>query len=503
CMFSDRLLVLSSSRLPYQTSSPFSLRRLSTSSMNYDDHTPADPTNSHAVDPSSPPSLEEGSSAQGSSAFPTSSSGLPRFPQVKLRIKLGRETPGSATQIMESSVSYKYDNNEDERETSGEESSFRFSEVNTNAVRSQLNLDTNNGSEANGGKSESDNDEASEGKTPKRERRERKVVEASPVKSAKKKGGKKGKKAKGGEKVVALDEDEKEDDEIYEVERIIDHTVDDDGKLLYKVKWCNYGPEYDTYEPVENLGTARQRIEEYKRNLPVESRQELEAVGSKRKKGRPSTASKAGKRPRSDYVKESDESEEEEKASDDDDDYGADKKASKKKATAPAATSSTSRTRGRPSKGALKQFPVPTPVTTPRKKEFLVNRQGWLSESDSNDSEMTEEPKPKKEESTPPKSTKRETSGRKRGSAVSEEASTSNGGGQGGCLASFSFDNQTSMHNVGGGLPIEGMYRQESGEVMVLMGEGREQRDVSLRDAFESNGWGLVQFFLDRCQFAQ
>jgi len=41
-------------------------------------------------------------------------------------------------------------------------------------------------------------------------------------------------------------------EEIYIVEKILDKKVTD-GKVTYYLKWQGYGPQYDTWEPVENL----------------------------------------------------------------------------------------------------------------------------------------------------------------------------------------------------------------------------------------------------------
>jgi hypothetical protein len=39
---------------------------------------------------------------------------------------------------------------------------------------------------------------------------------------------------------MSLDDSE---DEIFEVEKILDHTITTDGKRLYYIKWKNYEPE--------------------------------------------------------------------------------------------------------------------------------------------------------------------------------------------------------------------------------------------------------------------
>lgn len=58
-------------------------------------------------------------------------------------------------------------------------------------------------------------------------------------------------------------------DELYEVEKIIAHQVNSDGKMTYKVRWKGYGPDDDTWEPYEHF-TSTEPITEYweRRNEP-------------------------------------------------------------------------------------------------------------------------------------------------------------------------------------------------------------------------------------------
>ena len=35
--------------------------------------------------------------------------------------------------------------------------------------------------------------------------------------------------------------------------KLVEHGVDDDGKVLYKVRWYGYAPSADTWEPTEAL----------------------------------------------------------------------------------------------------------------------------------------------------------------------------------------------------------------------------------------------------------
>ncbi|GMR32875.1 hypothetical protein PMAYCL1PPCAC_03070 [Pristionchus mayeri] len=456
----------------------------SASYMNCNESAPLDPTISNSADPSSPPSLEE--SQQGSSTLPSGSSGLPRFPQVKLRIKFGGDTPNSVPQIMTSSAHIKYGNNDDDHES---DESFQFSGVNAEAVRNSLNSDAN-GSEAN-----ADNDSNADNADPTPSKRERKKT--SPFSPSAKKSKKKGRAAKSAKKDPEEEEEKKEDeedgeedgdDEVYEVERILAHEWSDDGILRYKVKWVGYGPEYDTFEPEEMLDSAKQRIEEYKRSLPVEDRTALEfGVKLKKKRGRPS---KGGKRPRAESP--SDASEEEKES--DDEDFEDEGKKGKKKTAGRTPTSSTRGSRGRPSKtkGELKLFESPKSTGPPRKREYLESRQGWLNESDSDSDQESKKDSKRgvKKRVTESPAPKKESVGRRgRGATVEETPSTSNvtRHGRGGATAAAGV--------------VEGIYRQENGQVDVVVVEGHAQKIVSLKEAHDIVGFSLVQFLADRMQF--
>jgi len=41
--------------------------------------------------------------------------------------------------------------------------------------------------------------------------------------------------------------------EWFEVEKILDELIGDDGQLYYIVRWSGYSPEYDTVEPAKEL----------------------------------------------------------------------------------------------------------------------------------------------------------------------------------------------------------------------------------------------------------
>ncbi|XP_066993596.2 histone-lysine N-methyltransferase SUV39H2 [Anabrus simplex] len=52
-------------------------------------------------------------------------------------------------------------------------------------------------------------------------------------------------------------------DEVYEVEKIVDHHEFPDKKIHYFVKWKNWPSESNTWEPLENLTNCEKRLKEY------------------------------------------------------------------------------------------------------------------------------------------------------------------------------------------------------------------------------------------------
>jgi hypothetical protein len=53
------------------------------------------------------------------------------------------------------------------------------------------------------------------------------------------------------------DEDEEgEDEELFKVEKIVDHKLDKFGVPLYRTRWKGYGPSDDTWEPTVNVAST-------------------------------------------------------------------------------------------------------------------------------------------------------------------------------------------------------------------------------------------------------
>ena len=79
-----------------------------------------------------------------------------------------------------------------------------------------------------------------------------------------------------------------EDNDIYYIEKILDRKKIND-KYLYKIKWEGYPMSQSTWEPVENLKTAIELVQEYDKLHP------LEFINRKRKPSKKMREIKKGK----------------------------------------------------------------------------------------------------------------------------------------------------------------------------------------------------------------
>ncbi|KAK4160058.1 hypothetical protein QBC43DRAFT_326091 [Cladorrhinum sp. PSN259] len=108
---------------------------------------------------------------------------------------------------------------------------------------------------------------------------------------------------------VVEDEDEEEeegsedgDEEVFTVEKILSHTIGNDGQPLFEIKWEGYEKKSDrTWEPEENLENAKEILSEYLRSIGGRAalfEQSTTALKGK-KRGRASNAPQtSGKRSR-------------------------------------------------------------------------------------------------------------------------------------------------------------------------------------------------------------
>jgi hypothetical protein len=75
------------------------------------------------------------------------------------------------------------------------------------------------------------------------------------------------------------------DDEVYEVERIVDHQPKNGNKIRkYLVRWVGYGPKDDTWKPVSELKHASELIEEYHERLKQQETLQGKTIERKKKK---------------------------------------------------------------------------------------------------------------------------------------------------------------------------------------------------------------------------
>lgn len=55
---------------------------------------------------------------------------------------------------------------------------------------------------------------------------------------------------------------------LYEVEKVLKKGIGVDNKVYYKIKWANEPESQSTWEPLENLGSIDDLIQEYENELP-------------------------------------------------------------------------------------------------------------------------------------------------------------------------------------------------------------------------------------------
>ena len=58
-------------------------------------------------------------------------------------------------------------------------------------------------------------------------------------------------------------------DNEYEVEKIVDKRIKN-GKIEYKIKWAGYSMNECTWEPLKNLGSIKDLVDEYDKQFPKE-----------------------------------------------------------------------------------------------------------------------------------------------------------------------------------------------------------------------------------------
>ncbi|EMR09296.1 hypothetical protein PNEG_02256 [Pneumocystis murina B123] len=64
---------------------------------------------------------------------------------------------------------------------------------------------------------------------------------------------------------IKKDKIEPLDGEIYEVEKICEEFIQEDGNILYRISWKGYSEDFDTWEPIENLIDCENALEDWNR----------------------------------------------------------------------------------------------------------------------------------------------------------------------------------------------------------------------------------------------
>ncbi|KAH0625126.1 hypothetical protein JD844_033265 [Phrynosoma platyrhinos] len=79
-------------------------------------------------------------------------------------------------------------------------------------------------------------------------------------------GGEAGGQAAAGAASASVGGDSEDEEDVYEVEKILDVKTED-GKILYKVRWKGYPPDDDTWEPEEHLEDCREVLLEFQKKI--------------------------------------------------------------------------------------------------------------------------------------------------------------------------------------------------------------------------------------------
>jgi hypothetical protein len=182
------------------------------------------------------------------------------------------------------------------------------------------------------------------------------------------------------------DENEKPagDEEEFEVEKILD-TKMSGRKRLFKVRWKNYGPEWDTWEPEDSL---KDGAEESMKEFMIQYEANKKSKNSKSRK-RPSAtpasaASKTTRSRRSTVEDADDESIHDSGSSSDGEDFtpSSKKKAKANNASSKTSTPSRNRSARTTTSSPTKSSAVP-PITS--SNGFLSNKTPWFMDSSSED----------------------------------------------------------------------------------------------------------------------
>ncbi|KAG9395703.1 Chromo (CHRromatin Organization MOdifier) domain [Carpediemonas membranifera] len=54
-----------------------------------------------------------------------------------------------------------------------------------------------------------------------------------------------------------------DDDELYVVESVVSHSTDEDGNIVFRLRWSGYEPEEDTYQCYDEDVRGNEQVESY------------------------------------------------------------------------------------------------------------------------------------------------------------------------------------------------------------------------------------------------
>lgn len=323
-----------------------------------------------------------------------------------------------------------------------------------------------------------------------------------------------------GSTVEEITEGEHLPDQQYEVERVLDHELTEDGSF-YLVRWKGYTEADDSWEPAENLSMATMAIADYeksKKAIVKRGKKTPKVYTSKSGKGltKKQTSSNSVSKRRSGLPK----------TKNDDSDLVFEETSRSKQLSA--------RTRRRFRASSFSQ-------TLSSARKALQLRQPWLYESDSDEESKTEKGNGKpighrKLLAQERKKIQQETKGRqsqqKKSLEVCSETPLSsnrkrqaeaknsnnskkskrnqqgvflyeknqvaishkggNGAARSACTSKLNVDEQEHIFAIG---------KTSDGQIKVLIGTDESKRIVSLREAHDANSWELLQHVLQYAVF--
>lgn len=300
-------------------------------------------------------------------------------------------------------------------------------------------------------------------------------------------------------------------EEIFEVEKVLDHKVTDDAFLL-KVRWAGYGSEDDSWEPEEDIKEcADEVVKQYYTSLKVNDKTELIETLQKKIKVRNTTSKKRERAPVSDA----------DDATDSDGSYASARNSKKSKKSSRKESSSSSKHSKAASSSAVK-FSAASPSSSgmPNKaKQAAQNFRGLLYSSDSDDESVAPASdidiirKKIKNKSEASESNIKESLERKQQSASPQPCSSSSYDQkkkQSAVIESNdrhrTLDIPVTDKEVGTKWTVEGITRldeRKNKEKLVLMinNETNERKVINPEEAFKLDGWALTKYLLDRCEF--